>query len=267
MPQQRLFRGLPRAATVALAVHLARRPLAVRLGTGFAALITLVAMAIAARLGRMGDDAALPAVVLVASSALAYGSGILVAFGGATQALRRDRDEGVRALLRVRGVSTGEYLLARTLGLALVVGASTVGGTLATALAATVAAGRLVAAGATLRASLVALASSALTSVLLALVALAALGARSRAGGYVVLVGLFVVPELLSPWTSHLVPAAWARLVSLPGALAAFREGLSPATFAPGLSLRAAATLLVCVVGLGGLVRAELARLEHEGAR
>lgn len=267
MPQQRLLRGLPRAATMALAVHLARRPLVVRLGTAFAALVTLSAVAVAAHLGRTGDNAALPAVVLVASSALAYGSGILVAFGGATQALRRDRDEGIRALLHARGVSTGEYLVARALGLAVVVGAGTVGGTLATAIAATVAAGRLAAAGATLRASVVALASAAITSLLLALVALAALGARSRAGGYVVLVGLFVVPELLSPWTSHLVPAAWARLVSLPGALAAFREGLSPATFEPGLSLRAAATLLVCVLGLGGLVRAELVRLEHEGAR
>ena len=238
-----------------------------RLGTAFAALVALAAIAVAAHLGRAGDNASLPSVVLVATSALAYGSGILVAFGGATQALRRDRDEGIRALLHARGVTTGEYLVARALGLTLVIGAGTVGGTLATGVAATVAAGRLAAAGATLRASGVALASATITSLLLALVALAALGARSRAGGYVVLVGLFVVPELLSPWTSHIVPAAWARLVSLPGALAAFREGLSPATFEPGLSLRATAALLVCALGLAGLVRAELARLDREGAR
>ncbi len=258
---------LPRLATLAFAVHLAGRPLLVRLGTALAALITLGAVAAAVYLGRTGDDAALPALIVVSSSALAYGSGILVAFGGATQAFRRDRDEGIRGLLSARGVSTREYLVGRTLGLASVVGLGTVGGTAVAGLASTIAAGRLGTAGAALQALVGALAFAGLYSLLVTLVALAALGARSRGGGYLVLVGLFVLPEVLTPWTSHIVPAAWSRLVSLPGALAAFRAGLSPASLELGLSVRAMTVLLACVLLLGTLVRAELFRLETETAR
>lgn len=94
--------------------------------------------------------------------------------------------------------------------------------------------------------------------------AFAALGGRSRAGGYVGLLALLVVPELLEPWTRSLVPHGWRDLLSVPSALASLRESLMPPAFdAPRLA-RSAAALALFALACFAIVRAEIARVDAE---
>jgi hypothetical protein len=82
---------------------------------------------------------------------------------------------------------------------------------------------------------------------------MATLGARTRAAGYVALLGVLVVPELLSPWTAAVLPAGWHELTSLPAALEAVgngiasptRDWLSLARATAGLATVVAASLVV----------------------
>lgn len=258
---------LPRKATLALALHLAQRRLVVKIAWAMGAVTTLVGVALAATLAKEGDNAPLGPLLSLMESAFAYGIGFLVAFGGSTQAFRQDRDEGIRALFRAHGATTSEYLVARALGLVIAVAIPTVGGTAITGLAALLVAQRVSLLPATAHAVLVGIAYSLAFSVVVSLVALAALGARHRAGGYVVLLALFILPDFLSPYTSTLVPHAWSGLVSLPGALATLRDALLPGGFDGAVIIRGLALLLGAVVVLAALVRAELLRLDGEAAR
>ncbi len=258
---------LPRASTLALSFALARGRLMVKLGWAFAAATTFITMGVAAYLGRHDEDPAFSALISLSASAFAYGAGFLVAFGGATQAFREDREQGIRALLASRGVDTREYVTARAAGLVCAVALPTVGGTLVTGLAALASASRVGLVGETARELGISLMFALFFSILVALVALAALGARSRAGGYVVLVALFVAPDIVAPWTAQIVPENWSRLVSLPAVLAAFRDSLAPGNFDGALLLRSVVALLVAFVVLFALVRGELFRLETENAR
>ncbi len=62
-----------------------------------------------------------------------------------------------------------------------------------------------------------------------------------------------VVPELLEPWTSAVLPRGWTELTSIPAALAAVRAGvLAPA--ANGASAARAVAGLAAVVALALLV-------------
>jgi hypothetical protein len=90
-------------------------------------------------------------------------------------------------------------------------------------------------------------------------VAMAALSARTRIGGYFALIAVLFVPELLSPWTSSLLPAGWQELTSIPAALDAVRGAIAwpSAALAPGaralagLSAVIAVSLLVVAVRVG----------------
>jgi len=82
-------------------------------------------------------------------------------------------------------------------------------------------------------------------------VAMAALGARTRSGGYLTLLGVLVLPELVSRWTAALLPHGWHELTSIPAALAAVRAGVAaPATM--GLPMARA------LAGLGAVVAVSL---------
>ncbi len=256
---------LPTKATLSLALHLVRSRFVVKLAWGMGALTTLVGMGLAGMLAKEGANPPLASLLLLMENAFAYGIGFLVAFGGATQAFRQDRDEGIRALLAARGVTTSEYLVARVAGLALAVAIPTVGGTALTGLVALLVAHRASVLPETARAVLVGVGYASAFSLMVALVALVALGARNRAGGYIVLVVLFLLPDFLSPWTSPLVPPAWAGLVSLPGVLTTLRDTLLPGSFDGALLVRGLAALAGVLLVLALLVRAELFRLDSDG--
>jgi hypothetical protein len=242
-----------RGQSVALGVWLAARGAIARSGFALAALGALGSVVVASVSENPRAAARVP---WFTAEIVAWGAGVTVAFGGALHALRRDRDEGVLALVRVRGVAAASYVQGRVAGLALVVAAAVAGPTLIAGVAAT-SLGRpaLLAVQTTLGALAYALAFAAT----LAPVALATLSARTRAGGYLSLLAVLVLPEAASPWTESLLPHGWGELTSIPAALAAvgavFASRAAPvhaARAAAGLVAVVAASLLVLAARLGG---------------
>jgi hypothetical protein len=244
--------------TLALGTWLAARGAFAAVGIGLAAMGAMAFAAMAVAVGSRGGAATeLP---LVASSAIAWSAGVMLAFGAALRALRRDREQGIVALTRARGATVGAYVRGRVGGLVILLAVVVGGATLVAGLAATsVARPPLPAARATLGALAYALAFAVTVGPL----AMAALGARTRAGGYVSLLAVLVVPELLAPWTSTLLPRGWDELTSVPAALAAVRAGVtSPGTMAAPLARALAG--LAAVVALSLVVVA--ARVRHGDA-
>ncbi len=217
-------------------------------------------------LAKAGNANALLAVPAACSSALVWGTAILVAFGASVQALRRDRAEGIVALMASRG-ALGRYLFARVSGLATLLFVILGGGALVSGLACTFAAMELSVALEALGATGASVAYGAAASVTLALVCFAALGTRSRGGGYVRLAAILFIPELLQQFLVDLVPDAWRELLSIPEALVALRSALTPHAFDP-FRLGRAVVLLVFVCGIALVViKRELASLEAEAGR
>lgn len=252
-------RGRQTPALVALGAWLAGRGVLAAVGlvvTGAAG----AACAVAAFATGPSRAAMMPAL---AAEVIAWAGGMMLAFGAALRAVRTDRAEGIVALARARGASLGGYVQGRVGGLAVVL-ALAVGG--ATLLAC---AGSLVASRGdplAARTSAGALAYALVFSVVVAPVALAALGARTRAGGYLTLVVVLAAPELLAPWTSMLLPRGWHELTSIPAALDAVRAGVSHPVLAGMHGARALAGL-AAVVALATLVVAARARQRDEEER
>ncbi len=99
--------------------------------------------------------------------------------------------------------------------------------------------------------------------------AIAALGARTRVGGYLSLLAVLAVPELLAGFTRRLLPAGWHELTSIPAALAAVRAGVAHPVLAGAHAARGLAGLLA-VVALALLVVAVRVRAsegEDPGSR
>jgi hypothetical protein len=240
-----------RPRTLALGISLAAR------GGIARAAIALALIVAAASAGAAWAQSARIACRLptIASIAVAWSAGVMLAFGGALRAIPRDSDEGIIALLRARGVPVGAYVRGRTAGLVLVLALTVAGATLASGLAATAVARP---AGPAARAAVAALAYALAFSATLGPLALAALGARTRRGGYLSLIAVLVVPELATPWTRGLVPEGWQELTSIPAALEAVRAGvLSPRTEGAHMA-RAFAGLLAVIVGSLFVVRARV---------
>jgi hypothetical protein len=214
-------RGRPR--TFALGVWLASRSGLVRASLLLSALCTL---GLVAATTATHGTALVRQIPAIASMVLAWGAGITLAFGGALRAMRRDRDEGILLLLQSRGVSAASYATGRVAGLVAVLAVAVGGGTLAAGLAATAVTAETRAVARAGAAALVyALAFAATAGPL----AMAALGGRTRSGGYATLLAVLVAPELLAPWTRMLLPDGWYELTSIPAALEAVRRGvLSP---------------------------------------
>ncbi len=137
-------------------------------------------------------------------------------------------------------------------GLATTVG----GGTLVAGLAATAVAGS--SALAVARASAAALVYALAFSITMGPVAMAALGGRTRAGGYFALIAVLVLPELLAPWTRRLLPDGWRELTSIPAALEAVRAGVELAGSAVLHAVRAAVGLVAVVAASLLWVRARM---------
>jgi hypothetical protein len=196
---------------------------------------------------RTGGAATVPTVTALA---VAWSAGVMLAFGGALRAIPRDRDNGVIALARLRGVALTSYVWGRVGGLVAVLAVAVAGATLVSGLAAISVSNPV---GPVLLTTGAALAYALAFAFTLGPVAMAALSARSRVTGYLTLVTVLVVPELVSPWTSALLPAGWHEVTSIPAALDAVRVGIAfPRTGA--IHLARAVAGLVAIVAASLLV-------------
>jgi len=119
-------------------------------------------------------------------------------------------------------------------------------------------------AGVAFRASLGAVAYAIAFAVTVGPIAMATLGARTRTGGYLALVGVLVLPELLSPWTGDLLPPGWRELTSIPAALDALGSGVA-SPHRDWLSMARATAALVAIVAASLVIVA--ARLPRSRTR
>ncbi len=204
---------------LALGAWLATRGPLARAALVVSALGALASVATTIVLLRRGGSGAehLPPIVAAAECWVA---GTSLAFAAAVHALRRDRQEGVLALARARGIGVMGYARGRLGGLSLVIALAVAAPTLVAALGATSAAH---ASTTVARSSLGALVYALAFSATIGPVAMAALGARTRAGGYFTLLGVLALPELVSPLTATFLPSGWDELTSIPAAIAAVR--------------------------------------------
>lgn len=237
----------------------------VSLGVSFVTALAFAAVGVS--LARRGGDAPVHDVPLLASSALAWGGGFLLAFSASAGALRRDRAEGIHHLLSTRTVSTRGYLVARVGGLAALLAAVVGGGTLLAGAAAIVASTDTNMTLRTTQSLVAALVFATAFAIVIAPIAFAALGARARWSGYLVMVSVLVVPEVLSRTMSGLIPEAVTAVFALPAALAALRSSLAPHTADPGTFLRALVALAVFAGVAVVFVRRDIASLELERER
>jgi hypothetical protein len=249
-------------SVLALGFFLARRGVTAAIGL----VLTLGCVAgfsgLALVFARRGRLLHMPSVPLLASSVLAFGVGILVAVAASSRVFRRDEDQGIRALLCARGVTTTGYVIARVAGIAAVLACLVGGGSALVGLVATLSAHGRQSALHTAQTSVAAVAFGVAFAVTFAPVALATLGARSRATGYLTLLAILIVPDLLEPTLRHVVAPAWIEVCSIPGALLALRASLG-SSGGCSLFLRAIVALLVIIVVALVVVRAEL--LRHHG--
>jgi hypothetical protein len=189
-----------------------------------AILTTLGALAFAVVAGRHG--AAADRVAPLTADLLGWGAGVLLCFAASMRAFDRDREDGWDSLVARHGATRSAYLFARAVCLAIVTLEIMVPGTLLAGLATTLASHDGHTAREALSGTFAGGVFAIAFSLVVAPVALAALGARGRAAGYVYLLSVLVLPALVAPWTGQLVPEEWSELVSIPGALDALREAL-----------------------------------------
>lgn len=251
------------APLLALGASLARRGILARFAIGIGISTIIFACAIAIAVGRRGGEAPIHTVPLVTSSALAWGAGFLLAFSSAAHALRRDRAEGVQHLLVARTTSLRAYVIARIGGLAAVLAALCAGGTLLTGLVAVAASTRAGGVPRTLQATAAAFVFSLAFAAVVAPISFAALGARSRVGGYFFLLFIVVVPELFAALLSGVLPDSLLEVIAIPSALAALRSALAPGSFDVLRTMRALVAIALWIMFASFLVRRTVAMLDR----
>ena len=245
-PERRRAGG---ATLVLLGATLARRgPLAL-VSIAVSVFTVLVLCVIAIAFARRGGDAPVESMPTLASSALAWGGGFLHAVAVSAGALRRDRAEGIRHLFVSRTTTVHGYLLARVGGLVAVLAIVVGGGTLLVSLAALAGALQLRTVALTAQSTLGAVVYAFAFAAVVAPVAFAALGSRTRLSGYFALLFVLVVPEILSNALTGPLPTEVTELFAIPSALAALRSSLGPGSVDVLRFLRA----LVAVAIFGGV--------------
>ena len=240
---------------LALGMSLARRGVLPVASIAICISTTLALSLIAGVLTARGPQSPAPAVPILASSALAWGGGFLLAFAAATHALRRDRTEGIRDLFVSRTTTLRGYLFARVGGLALLIALCVAGGTLVCGLVGTAGAARASGVPSMLQATGAGIVFSLAFSAVVAPVSFAALGARSRLGGYIFLIAVVSIPELIVGMMGASLPESIADVLSIPSALAALRTSLAPGTVDLWRTLRAVIALSFVVAFAMFLVR------------
>ncbi len=239
---------------------LARISIAIVIGT----LVGFVLLGIS--LAMDGSVSALPTVPILASSALAYGGGVLLAFSSAAHALRRDRSEGIRHLLESRGVGLVGYLVMRVGGLSALLALLVGGATLIAGLVGMALAPRAAVVPKMLLATMASLVFAVAFAAVMAAVAVAAVGARSRVGGYLFLLGVLLVPELVAEALSNALPESVTEILAIPSALNALRAGLSPGSLEPLRAVRGLLSIAIFTTLALLLVRREVVVLGQREA-
>ncbi|MBX3186357.1 MAG: hypothetical protein KF819_05045 [Labilithrix sp.] len=247
----------------ALGLTLARRGILPALSIAICIFTTLALSILAISLAVRSASSPVHNVPIVASSALAWGGGFLLAFASAAHALRRDRTEGIRDLLVARTTSLRGYLLARVGGLALLIAILVGGGTLFTGLVGVAASARLSSVAKILQSTGAGVAFAVAFALVVSPVAFAALGARSRLGGYMFLLVVVVFPEMVVAMMGSAIPEGVTDVLSIPSALSALRTALSPGTADAARALRAALALALFVFIAVFLVRRDAVLLER----
>jgi hypothetical protein len=236
-----------RARTLPLGTWLAARGALATVGIALAILAALASVAAALVVAR-SDGNAVAQLPTLEASAIAWIAGVVLAFGAAARALGRDREQGVLALVLLRGGGLAAYVRGRVGGVVVLVAVAVGGATLVGALAAISVAHPIAPA---VRAAIAALVYALAFAGTIGPIAMATLGARTRAGGYLSLLAVLVVPELLAPWTASLLPSGWHELTSVPAALAAVRAGVaSPVEGAEPLARAVAGLVAVVAMSL-----------------
>lgn len=252
------------ALLVAMGLGLARRGILAAFALVVSAL-TVVAMCVLVLVLRdRSDRAPLHDVPLLASSALAWGGGFALAFGVAVHALRRDVNEGLRHLLEARHVDLRGYLLLRVGGLAALLAIVVAGGTVVVGLVATLLGLGVGLAGRAAQATFASAAFGVAFAVVIAPTAVAALGARTRVGGYLFLASVVVLPEILVSALGGGLPSGLAEVLSIPSALAALRGALAPGGLDALRLARALASLAVFASLATALVHQEARSVRRE---
>jgi hypothetical protein len=249
---------------VALGAALARSGPMAKVALALGAATTLVGAGASLVIARGKRPEGLASVPVLTSTALCWGAGMLIVFAASVHAFRRDRQQGVRALLVARGRSSGEYLASRIFGLTRTLAAAMAGGTIIAGVSATLVAESRPLALRTLACTGASLFFAVAFAATLAPVAVATLGARSRVGGYLALLAVLVLPVLLEGWLGRVLPDGWAELATIPSALEALRSALLPDTF-DGLRFARAFSVLALFVAISLFVaRRQLARFDRE---
>jgi hypothetical protein len=252
-------------ALVALCAARAREGLLVKASLVLGGVLALAAAVVAAMTAlHSHDPAAVARLPAGAAALLAWAAGVLVAFAASSRALVRDEEQGIRALAASHGATPTGYVVGRALGLAAVLFVLVGGGAVLTAFAEALAAreGLLALAQGTFAA----LAFALMFSLSVAPLSLAALGARSRAGGYLALVVVLVVPELLEGYAGRILPGSWGELIAVPSALTAVASGLCPGTGDAAQVVRAVVVLAGVAVLSMLVARAQLGRAKELAA-
>ncbi len=247
---------------VALSVARAREGILVKASLVLALAMTTGALVVAALIAhKTADPTTLGQVPLAAAVALAWAAGVLVAFSASSGALVRDQKQGTSQLIASRGATPLTYVTGRALGLGLLLFVVSGSGAIAAALGEAITAprGALVIA----RGLVAGLGFALMFALAVAPLSLAALGARSRAGGYFVLLLVLVLPELFVGSMDRLLPEGWGNLASVPSALSAFAGGLSPGSGDPARAIRAFVVIVIVAVVSTAIVRAQLSRAEE----
>jgi hypothetical protein len=251
-------------SSIALGITLARRgPLAVV--SMAVSVLTAVALGILAlAMARRGGDAPVHSMPVLASSAIVWGGGFLQAVAVSAGALRRDRTEGIRHLVLTRTTSLRGYLLARVTGLASVLAAVSAGGTLFVSVVAIAVATQTHTVARTVHATFSAVVYAVAFAIVIAPIAFAALGARTRVSGYAYLLLVLVLPEFLSTMLSGSLSSEVTELCAVPSALAALRSSIAPGTVDPLRLLRTLVALAIFAGVAMLFVRREVLRVERE---
>lgn len=228
---------------LALGAFLARRGILARLSIGVCLLTTAGLVVLGVVMAWRGGTSPAHDVPIVASSALAWGGGFLLAFSASVHVLRVDRASGVFGMAAGPGARLRDYLLMRVGGLAALLFGLVGGGTLLVGVVVAACVSSPGGAWRVLGTTLASIAFSAAFAAVVSPMALAALGARTRFGGYLFLLLVLVLPELVA--ASADLPGRIRDVLSVPGALRALRSALLPSTFDALRALSALASLSV----------------------
>ncbi len=206
----------------------ALRSVRVRLALGLSLLVTLMLLSFAFLAIRIETRPSFPLFPVAASNAMTLGPGVFVVLALTVDVFRRDRREGVWNYYRSRGVRFNEYARTRMLGAFVLTFLAVFAAPLLLGMV-----GLLFAPNARLSMAMlgtfvgVTLFSLSYAALLVAL-AWAAFAPRPFAKGYVMVLLVMVLPEIVAPYVSGWLPEGWVDLLTVRTLLASFRASLLP---------------------------------------